>query len=221
MFVELDLELFFHRTSTQNSTDRSRPKFFHHIRITSFQVSSQPFDEQITQRSQKYTFLLQMLKLNELILKPFQVVLLLCNVKHADSTKNTFQNGTWKMIYIREKINIFALLECFFPWLCPVFYKKPSKCHLDFDYFCWEMNFSAVLDYQTWDYHTVTGALQQYRYNYHISIINHLLLRTRLGHESNSCSFVLPRWCFSKAVSVFIHSNLQFLLCVDIKQWIY
>lgn len=109
MFIEPDFHLCFHCTSIQNSTDRSRPEFFHHIRITSFQVSGQPFDEQITQRSQKYTFIFQMLTLNELIMKPFKVVLLLCKARHVDNTKNIFQNGTWKMIYIREKINIFAL----------------------------------------------------------------------------------------------------------------
>lgn len=58
-------------------------------------------------------------------------------------------------------MNIFAFLESF-SWFCSYFNKKPSKCHLDFDYFIFaeKWTFSTVLDYQKWEYQTVTGAPQ-------------------------------------------------------------
>lgn len=59
----------------------------------------------------------------------------------------------------KNKINIFTLLECFFPDSALFFTKSPQSVTLILTIFAEKWTFSAVLDYQKWDYQTVTGAL--------------------------------------------------------------
>lgn len=67
------------------------------------------------------------------------------------------------MIYRKKEVKLtFLPFESVFSWLCPYFNKKPSKSHLDFDYFIFaeKWTISAILDDQKWKHPIVTGAFQ-------------------------------------------------------------